>query len=363
MGVYFNEFDPFASQWLRNLYPDATVDPRSIVDVRAEDVAGFRRVHFFAGIAGWEYALELAGWPAEWECWSGSCPCQPFSCAGKRGGEKDERHLWPEFYRLISECRPAIVFGEQVASKDGLEWLDGISLDLEELGYAVGASDLPAAGQGAPHIRQRFFWTAISQLGHADKSRRNARGQGGGELQETRLAVPTDGSEVRGMADSQATGRHEQCRESGRTDGEGGESNGEQSSDGCGTGGMGFAGVNGLGRDCGAASCEEEGGEREGEQNGRRAIEPTGAGGGVPWEQSILIPCRDSKFRRISSQSGDEPLAPRIPKDLGQPKSELRRLARRARNNRTGRLKGYGNAIVPQVAALFIETVMEVLSE
>lgn len=161
--IYFNEFDSFAAQWLRNLWPDATVDERDIRDVQATGLSGFRRSHFFGGIGGWEYALELAGWPADREVWTGSCPCQPLSCAGRRGGEKDERHLWPEFYRLISECRPATVFGEQVSSPDGLEWLDGISLDLEELGYAVAASDLPAAGVGAPHVRQRFFWVADSE--------------------------------------------------------------------------------------------------------------------------------------------------------------------------------------------------------
>src|SRR5690606_9334954 len=90
----------------------------------------------------------------------GSCPCQPFSSAGKRQGERDKRHLWPEFYRLIKECNPPVVFGEQVASPLGRKWLAGVRADLEALGYAVGAADLCAAGVNAPHIRQRLYWVA-----------------------------------------------------------------------------------------------------------------------------------------------------------------------------------------------------------
>jgi DNA (cytosine-5)-methyltransferase 1 len=116
--------------------------------------------HFFAGIGGWSLALRLAGWPDDRPAWSGSCPCQPFSGAGQRKGHADERHLWPAFYRLISECSPSIVFGEQVASADGREWLAGVRADLETLGYACGAADLCAASVSAPYIRQRLWWVA-----------------------------------------------------------------------------------------------------------------------------------------------------------------------------------------------------------
>lgn len=166
--VFFNENDRYAAQWLRNLYPQAVVDERSIHDVQPTDLVGYERVHLFAGIAGWELALDWAGWTGP--VWTGSCPCQPFSCVGKRRGEKDERHLWPEFYRLISERRPSAIFGEQVASQDGLEWLDGVSLDLEEIGYAFAAANLCAAGESSPHLRQRHFFVA-----YADCKRRNGK--------------------------------------------------------------------------------------------------------------------------------------------------------------------------------------------
>jgi len=148
---YYNDFDPYCCEWLRNLIdagelPPGDVDERSITDVQPEDLDGYVQSHFFAGIGGWPLALRLAGWPDGLPVWTGSCPCQPLSSAGKRRGHEDERHLWPIWFRLIRECKPPVLFGEQVASKDGLEWLDGVLADLESAGYACAAADLCAAG-------------------------------------------------------------------------------------------------------------------------------------------------------------------------------------------------------------------------
>jgi DNA (cytosine-5)-methyltransferase 1 len=139
------------------------VDERSISDVRPDDLAGFAQCHFFAGISVWSYALRLAGWSDDRRVFTGSCPCQPFSGAGGRAGFADERHLWPHWFQLIAQCRPDVIFGEQVASKDGLGWLDVVLADLEAADYAVGAVDLCAAGVGAPHIRQRLWFVADAQ--------------------------------------------------------------------------------------------------------------------------------------------------------------------------------------------------------
>lgn len=163
--AYYNEIDKFAAAWLRELIKDGhiangEVDERSIEDVTPNDLKGFTQCHFFAGIGGWSYALRLAGWPDDKPVWTGSCPCQPFSAAGKREGIADERHLWPALYHLISQCRPATVFGEQVASVDGRTWLAGVRTDLEVLGYAVGAADLCGASAGAPQVRQRLYWVS-----------------------------------------------------------------------------------------------------------------------------------------------------------------------------------------------------------
>jgi len=166
LRAYYNEIDPFAAQWMRNLMAEGwitkgDVDERSIEDVKPSDLTGYDRLHFFAGVAVWDYALNQAGW-GRGEIWTGSCPCQPFSTAGKGNGFADERHLWPAFHHLIRQCRPAIVLGEQVASKDGLGWWDLVQADLEGTGYASGAVDTCAAGFGAPHIRQRLYWVGHS---------------------------------------------------------------------------------------------------------------------------------------------------------------------------------------------------------
>lgn len=165
MSAYYNEHDPKTAAWLRELITagliaDGEVDTRSIVDVRPADLRGFVQCHFFAGIGGWSYALRLAGWPDDRPVWTGSCPCQPLSCAGQRQGHADERHLWPAFFRLISESRPAIVFGEQVASADGREWIAGVRADMEAVDYACGIADLCAACVKSPQVRQRLYWVA-----------------------------------------------------------------------------------------------------------------------------------------------------------------------------------------------------------
>ena len=198
MSAYYNEIDPFAADWLRELIraghiAPGEVDTRSIEDVAPDDLAGFAQCHFFAGIGTWSYALRRAGWADDRPVWTGSCPCQPFSAAGKRRGTADERHLWPAFFRLIRERRPVTVFGEQVASCDGLAWFDLVSFGLEGTGYAVGAVDTCAAGFGAPHIRQRLYWVA-----HADGKqlhrRRFPKERGGAEL--------ADGGGTVGLADA-----------------------------------------------------------------------------------------------------------------------------------------------------------------
>ena len=165
MPTYYNENDLKTAAWLRELIKagliaDGEVDTRSIVDVQPADLAGFVQCHFFAGIGGWSYALRLARWGDARPVWSGSCPCQPWSVAGQSQGTDDPRDLWPTWFRLIAECRPSVVFGEQVASLDGRYWLDRVYVDLEGREYAVGAANLCAAGATAPHLRQRIFFVA-----------------------------------------------------------------------------------------------------------------------------------------------------------------------------------------------------------
>ncbi|MGA1111622.1 MAG: DNA cytosine methyltransferase [Ilumatobacteraceae bacterium] len=167
MTAFYNEIDPYAAQWLRNLIAaghiaPGVVDERSIEDIEPAELVYYTQCHFFAGIGVWSHALRLAGWPDDKPVWTGSCPCQPFSAAGKGAGFADERHLWPAFHWLIKQCRPSVIFGEQVASTDGMQWLDLVQTDLEDSGYASAAVDICAAGVGAPHIRQRLYWVGHS---------------------------------------------------------------------------------------------------------------------------------------------------------------------------------------------------------
>jgi site-specific DNA-cytosine methylase len=166
--AYYNDIDPFACEWLRNLIKaglimDGEVDERSIADVKADDLRGFTRQHFFAGIGGWERALQLAKWPEDRPVCTASLPCQPFSVAGKQLGKKDERHLWPEFERLVRECRFPTIFGEQVPGAIKLGWLDEVFDSLEKLKYETHANIIPAAAVGAYHIRSRLFFVATQQ--------------------------------------------------------------------------------------------------------------------------------------------------------------------------------------------------------
>lgn len=268
--VYYNEIDAYAAQWLRNLIEaghiaKGDVDTRSIVDVQPEDLKGYKQCHFFAGIGVWSYALRQAGWSDDREVWTGSCPCQPFSSAGKKGTFDDERHLWPEMFRLITVCKPSVVFGEQVASKDGLSWLDSVQADLEGANYSSAAADLCAAGVGAPHIRQRLYWVADAQRGASERHRHKVDAASGGSKEEIWTRTQRVWNDV----------------------GDGSNASGA---------------TNNF------------------------------------WADADWLYCRDGKRRPV--EPGTFPLAHGI-------------------TSKVGRLRAYGNAIVPQVAQTFIEAYMD----
>jgi DNA (cytosine-5)-methyltransferase 1 len=337
--AFYNEWERYPAAWIRNLIAaghvaDGIVDERSIVELRAADLAA-TQCHLFAGVAGWSYALRLAGWPDDRPVWTASCPCQPFSTAGKGRGTDDERHLWPVVFELVRERRPPILFGEQVASPAGRAWLDAVSADLESAGYAVGAANLCAAGVGAPHIRQRLYFVAVADADHAIVRKRLHV-----QPRESRQQEPDAdrGGSACWMADDSSGGQ----REGGLSRGTAPEWAG--SADG---GWLGHADREPSGRD-GRAVPGAEGSTRRMRPVDHR---PRVAGvDAVPaWADAEWIACTDGKSR--PAQPGSFPLVAGVSTRLGRDGTMETR-------NRKGELAGYGNAINAPLAATFIRAVM-----
>lgn len=288
---YYNEWDPQAAAWLRELIaerliPRGLVDERSITEVKAEDLEGFTQCHFFAGIGGWPLALQLAGVSYKTRLWTGSPPCQPFSAAGKQLGQFDPRHLAPVFLSLISECRPPVLFGEQVAPAIAKSWMCDLQAHLEGEDYAVGFAVLPACGVGAPHKRDRLFFGAqqlADTCGHRVRMR------------------PDEGIGAKGEVP-----------------------HGEEQRQW-------------LRADIGAVRADISDRLANTRPQGRGGISDAADPHHGFWSDADWLGCRDGKFRPV--ESGTFPLANGIPA-------------------RVGRLRGYGNAIVPQVAAEFIASFM-----
>jgi len=359
--AYYNEFDKSAAEWLRQLIKegaitDGVVDERSIEDVVPTELAEFDRCHFFAGIAAWDYALTAAGWrDGDGQVWTGSCPCQPFSSAGKGEGFADERHLWPAWFHLIQQCRPRVIFGEQVSSKDTMPWIDLVHADLEGALYTVGAADLCSPSVGAPHIRQRLYFVADATDSRRESVTRSIAGrirtgmespesisESGDHRAISHDLGDADSERSQGIrADNGTQGREDSQRPTGLPDGavrpgvgladtEGTELAGNFTEEGR---SMGYSPTNGFWRNAEWIYC------RDGKYRPVGTVEPgsfevadvTAADLGYLWDQS----------------SGRYTISPLIEKGKG----------------RVARLRGYGNAITAEVAIAFISSYLEVSND
>ena len=382
--AYYNENDPKAAAWLRELIQNkciayGEVDERDIQDVKPKELEGYTQCHFFAGIGGWSLALKLAGWPDDRPVWTGSCPCQPFSAAGRGAGFADDRHLYPHFAYLIKVKRPPVIFGEQVASKAGRAWLDIVQTDMEANGYAFGAADIGAAGVGAPHWRQRnwFVLEELADPGRASDERIRRSGQasrapgqdenqtqqrersgstdrssvslgsladahikrqpGPGQLGEPSHSAQVENREVGGIIDAGGGVRladlqspERELTGNTRTRGPGPS---DSSND-----------VNGLADNKLQQRQVSAPGHNEARRRDQKPTEIAGLRSDSRtspldgfWSNADWLHCRDGKWRPV--EPGTFPLAHGVP-------------------GRVGQLRGYGNAIVPQVAQEIIEAYM-----
>ena len=370
MGAYYNEFDPKAAQWLRQLIKngviaDGEVDERSIIDVQADDLRGFTQHHFFAGIGGWSYALRLAGWDDTRPVCTASLPCQPFSVAGSQKGIDDERHLLPHFIELVKQCNFQTIFGEQVPGAIKHGWSDDLSSEMESEGYACGQIILTAAGAGAPHIRQRLYWVANSSREGCERAI-GGRQDGKERLSNGHL------SKCSGIPDTEnRNGRPESQLASSS----GGESWDQFGGDGS-CSGLGNTELHGqsastVGRSIGESEIESGMLKPEGSNSISRICNsesdkkhPCTTGGLYAkssyertvndWSDPDWLYCRDEKYRPIKPSI--EPLANGLPRGVGYSSDPSEPIdADNTQEARVMRLKGYGNAIVPQVAASFIK--------
>ena len=130
----FCDIDPYCQQLLKLRFPGTKIyeDIRSIQNIGSVDLI------------------------------TGGFPCQPFSVAGKQEGKEDDRYLWPEMLRLIKECRPTWVIGENVAGIVKMA-LDDVLASLEAEGYAVRPFIIPACAVNAPHRRDRVWIIGYSE--------------------------------------------------------------------------------------------------------------------------------------------------------------------------------------------------------
>ena len=367
--AFYNEIDPFKAEVLRaaieaGAIAPGDVDERSIRDVRGDELRGYTQCHFFAGGGFWSLALRQAGWPDDRAVWTGSCPCPSFSAAGKGAGFRDPRHLWPHWARLIRECKPSAIFGEQVSSAIGHGWLDLVQTDLEAQDYAVGKAVFGAASVGAPHIRQRLYFVADSeccrsqceQIGQPTSVLAAVDGEAG-----TRITIGACSAVADRVADSEHSGYGRQVRleavedcdqqkervsngdcaaecvadtDGGHAKTEWEQRSGEQRQQPQ----DGGAGLMADTKCYGGRSDEPGRRSNRGTADGRNcdALRPHALNGF--WRDADWLGCRDEKWRPV--ESGTQPLA-------------------HGSTARVGRLRMYGDAIVVPAAQAFIEAYLK----
>ena len=328
--AWYNDIDKDICAWAKELVRRNLVTPGEVICSDMREVTPPKdvdRAHWFCGILGWDLALTKANWPDDISVWTASLPCQPFSNAGVIRGFEDDRHLWPAFFLAVKERRPEFIFGEQVSSKAGLRWMDVVASDLEAADYTVGFCVLGAHSVGLPHLRQRLYWCALENS-RSDERRQEIKNKFRVRLDEK--ACNSDGSLENGSGSELERWSNEF--------GEDEERFGKAQTNVCVF--EEYHPAFSL-ADGDIALCEEQ---RESENEIQQSSSDQRANGLEIWHSY------DGKYRPLS-ESGVLPCIDGV--------------SRRVVGVRPSRVQlfGYGNAIVPEIGARFIQTVMEYACE
>lgn len=249
---------------------------------------------------------------------AGGYPCQPFSAAGKRRGAQDDRHLWPYCIEAVRRLRPAWALFENVAGHVSLG-LDDVCADLEGEGYTIRPLLIPACAVGAPHRRARVFIVA-----HALGRGRDgiALQQGSGETGRRRPPQPSPSG---ALAHTSGLGRGQRKPESSQP---------QRLADAHSPGA-----TSPVGHPSGTRlPLPKQPGEPSPTECRSGSWSATGERGRAPWADCVWVQCRDGKLR--AAPSGVRMLAHGIP-------------------GRVGQIKGYGNAVVPQVVEMIGRAILE----
>ena len=299
----FCEIDPFCRKVLKKHWPNVPVF-EDIKTLKGDEIYAKTGLH----------TVDLV---------CGGFPCQPFSNAGKRRGAGDDRHLWPEMFRIIKELRPNWVLGENVAGFINMG-LDSALSDLETAGYETGTFILPACAVQAPHIRERCFIIAHTNGFPGGAWRPKSTGQqreagassGGNDFSnsDSTRQLQSQGYEQkfrrRPSYSDNVPHTHDRRRAVRR--------NGE------------FSTV----KEFGAIRCDNRRGTQEHEPGQRRQTEP--------------------RVCRV-----DDGLPARLDGNLEWPAENVPRLTEIS-HNRPSRLKSLGNSVVPQLVEIIGRVIMEV---
>lgn len=339
--VAFCEYDKHAQKVLRKHWPDTEI----IDDVRelANDAERFRG------------SVDII---------CGGYPCQPFSLAGVRRGDKDDRHLWPEMLRIIQAVRPTWVIGENVAGHISMG-LDEVLSDLEAEGYQARCFVIPAVGADAYHRRDRCWIVGYAKRDGSSASEvrgepqedggRPPQGQGVTEQSEG-TGRPRDGQKMARGA------RAEDVADAGRR-----RHRAEKKEIFAGRNALIIGGADARAEDVGNAENVRRSVRQDTEREGSKDQQDKSQSGvqGKPSRSDKDVPNADSqRLQGVGQKRDDKGSAglcggkARWEKNFWQPEPSVGRVANGV-SGRVHRLKQLGNSIVPQVAARILWAIKE----